>query len=92
VIPAELAWLFWDVDPTTIDLDRHRDYVIERVMTRGNWLAMRWLIEHVDKVRLAEFLRSRGNRLSPRDRAFWCLIAEVPFRAPPGGGRPAWAG
>jgi len=91
-VTAELAWLFWDVDPTTIDLERHRDYVVERVMTRGNWLAMRWLIAHVEKADLAEFLRRRGERLAPRDRAFWCLIAEVPWHATPGGGRPTWAG
>src|SRR3954454_7029747 len=92
VIPAELAWLFWDVDPTTIDLERDRDYVLERIMTRGDWFAMRWLIAQVEKARLAEFLRRRADRLTPRDRAFWSLIAEVPCHATPGGGRPAWAG
>ena len=92
MIPAELAWLFWDVDPTTIDLERHRDYVLERVMTRGDWLAMRWLIAHVERAHMAEFLARRADRLTPRDRAFWSLIAEVPFQATPGGGRPAWAG
>jgi hypothetical protein len=92
VIPAELSWLFWDVDPAAIDLDRHRDYVIERIMMRGNWVAMRWLIEHVDKAEIAGFLRRRGHVLTPRDRAFWSLIAEVPCHATPGGGRPAWAG
>jgi hypothetical protein len=92
VIPTELDWLFWDVDPRTIEIDRHRDYVLERIMTRGNWLAMRWLIDHVDQADLAEFLHRRGERLTPRDRAFWSLVAGVPFRAAPGGGRPAWAG
>jgi hypothetical protein len=92
VIPAELAWLFWDVDPETIDLGCHRDYVVERVMTRGNWVAMCWLIDHVDRTDLAEFLRRRGHVLTPRDRAFWSLIAEIPSRPTPGGGRPAWAG
>jgi hypothetical protein len=92
VIPAELAWLFWDVDPTTIDLALHRDYVIERVMSRGDWFAMRWLVANVEPAELAAFLRQHGHRLSPRDRAFWCLIAEVPWRATPGGGRPGWAG
>jgi hypothetical protein len=92
VIPAELSWLFWDVDPMQIDLERDRDYVLERVMTRGDWLAMRWLIAHVETAVLAEFLRRRGDRLTPRDRAFWSLIAEIPVRAVPGGGRPSWAG
>jgi hypothetical protein len=92
MVPAELAWLFWDVDPTTIDLHRHREYVIERVMTRGNWLAMRWLIDQVTDEDLAAFLHKRGHRLTPRDRAFWSLVAGVPYSATPGGGRPTWAG
>lgn len=92
MIPPELGWLFWDVDPTQIDVERDRDYVLERVMTRGDLLAMRWLIAQVEKLVLAEFLLRRGDRLTPRDRAFWSLIAEVPSRAAPGGGRPSWAG
>ncbi len=92
MIPTELAWLFWDVDPMQIDLERHRDYVLERIMTRGDWFAMRWLIAHVEKPMLADFLLRRGDRVAPRDRAFWSLIAGVPFRAMPGGGRPSWAG
>jgi hypothetical protein len=92
MIPPELTWLFWDVDPATLDLVLHRDYVLERVMTRGDWLAMRWLIDHVAKPDLAAFLRRRGDRLTPRDRAFWSLMADLPFDPAPGGGRPTWAG
>jgi hypothetical protein len=92
VIPTELAWLFWDVDPTQVDLAHHRDYVLERIMTRGDLLAMRWLIAQVEKPVLAEFLAWRGDRLTPRDRAFWSLMADVPHCAAPGGGRPSWAG
>jgi len=32
--PAFVARLFWDVNPDTVDLDQHRDYVMERVMGR----------------------------------------------------------
>jgi hypothetical protein len=92
VIPAELTWLFWDVDPSLVDLVRDRDYILERVMTRGDWVAMRWLIAHAEKAELADFLQRRGERLTPRDRAFWSLIADVPCQPASGGGRPAWAG
>lgn len=92
MIPAELTWLFWDVDPETIDLVEHRDYVLERVMTRGTWPAMRWLIAQFEPPVLAEFLLRRSDRLTPRDQAFWSLIAGVPHQAKPGGGRPSWAG
>jgi hypothetical protein len=53
---------------------------------------MRWLVAHVEKGDLVEVLARRGHLLAPHDRAFWSLIAEVPFRATPGGGRPTWAG
>lgn len=29
--------LFWDVDVSTIDLDKHKASVIERIVTRGRW-------------------------------------------------------
>jgi hypothetical protein len=42
VIPASLAWLFWNVDPGAIDVVRHRDYVLDRVRSRGDLEATRW--------------------------------------------------
>jgi len=29
--------LFWDTDYNTIDYEKHARFVIERVLTRGNW-------------------------------------------------------
>jgi hypothetical protein len=92
MIPAAIAWLFWDVDPAAIDPDRHRDYVLERIMSRGDLVAMRWLAAQYAPAVLAEFLERKGHRLAPRERAFWSLIAGVPCAAGPGGGRPPWAG
>ena len=42
-VPDCVTRLFWDVDPAEVDLDAHADYVLERVMSRGSWEAMRWL-------------------------------------------------
>lgn len=92
VIPGELCWLFWEVDPSTIELPRHRDYVLERIMQRGNWAAMQWLIRTFTTADLGDFLLRKGARLSPRERAYWSLIAGVPAVSQPGGGTPSWAG
>jgi len=92
VLPADVARLFWEIDVTTLDLERHRDYVLERVMTRGGLEAMRWLVRTYDRAQLAEFLSRRAERLTPRDRAFWGLVAGVAVHVGPGGGRPTWAG
>ncbi len=92
MVPAEVERLFWDVDPSTIDPVRDADYVMERVMTRGGLVAMRWLVATYPRDALAEFLGRKAERLAPRERAFWALIAGVAAPAVPGGGRPTWAG
>ncbi|MCC7384583.1 MAG: hypothetical protein IT384_22235 [Deltaproteobacteria bacterium] len=91
-IPPEIARLAWDVDPEDIDLDRHADYLLERVMSRGGWEAMRWLRATYRVDRIADFLRRKGQRLPPRERAYWSLIAGVDLPQVPGGGRPEWLG
>lgn len=89
---AEVARLFWDVDPESVDVEQHRDYVMERVMARGGWEAMRWLRRTYSREQLADFLLRKGSRLAPRERAYWALIAGVDIPIGQGGGRPPWAG
>ncbi len=86
------------MDPAGVDLRLHSDYVLERVMSRGGWEAMRWLREVYPAETLAGFIVRKGARLSPRERAYWSLIAGLPVEVdgvddiPRGGARPPWAG
>jgi hypothetical protein len=89
-LPDFIQILFWDVDPATVDLTGHRDYVMERVMTRGGWDAMRWLRSTYETTSLADFLQTRGERLAPRERAYWSLVALCEVPQEQGGGRPPW--
>lgn len=91
-IPAAVRVLLWDVEPTTVDTDRHADYLMERVMSRGSWAAMQWLRSTYTREQIADFVRRKGRRLTPRDEAYWALVAGVDVEQRPGGGRPAWAG
>jgi len=92
-LPTAVEKLFWEVDPATIDLDAHADYVMERVMLRGGWDAMRWLRAVYPTTTLQSYLIRKGrDRLSPRELAYWSLITGLPDDAAPGGGRPPWAG
>jgi hypothetical protein len=91
-LPGEVAKLFWDTDPAGVDLERHRDYVMERVMARGGWEAMCWLRRTYARARLADFLLRKGSRLAPRERAYWALVAGVDVPIGRGGARPPWAG
>jgi len=91
--PASVLRLLWDVDHESIDADRDRRLILERVMTRGTWDAMCWLRQRYSAGEIAEFLRSDAARnLSPRDVAYWSLIAGVDVPSVAGGARPKWAG
>lgn len=94
-IPKDVERLLWDVDPGGVDLDRDCVLVIERVMSRGSYSAMKWLRSRYENGVLAAFLRERGARsLSPRDLAYWTLVCDVDLGSTrdEGGGRPRWAG
>lgn len=95
-LPPDVQRLLWDVDAAVLDLDRDRALVMERVMSRGTWDAMRWLRRRYTNEALATFVRAQGPRvLSPRDLAYWALVCgvDLPSRSPDaGGGRPRWAG
>ena len=41
--------LFWDVDPETIDPDKHVLFIIERVLTRGTWEEFQIIMTHYGK-------------------------------------------
>jgi hypothetical protein len=94
-LPEAVIRLLWDVNVPELDLDRDRSLVLERVMSRGTWEAMKWLRRHYSLATLAEFVRTRGRRvLAPRDLAYWSLICDVDIGPDidAGGGRPRWAG
>lgn len=92
-LPDCVARLLWDVDVEQLDPDRDRELVMERVMSRGGWEAMKWLRARYRREELAEYLRRKGaRRLSPRDFAYWALICELDVEVGAGGGRPGWAG
>lgn len=46
--------IFWDVDPITIDYDKHARFVIERVVTRGQLSDFRKILAYYGKPRMAK--------------------------------------
>lgn len=47
--------LFWDVDPKTIDIEKHTLFIIERVLTRGTWDEFKKIMNHFGKKPLGEY-------------------------------------
>lgn len=90
-LPPSLHWLFREVDPTGLDVVAHQDYVIERLMSRGDWEAMRWLDATFPREVLADSLERKGQRLAPRELAYWSFFVEREHPPTRGGARPRWS-
>ena len=83
-LPADSAWLFPEYDSESIELERHRGVIIERVLERGSWEQVRWLFATYGEGPVAEWVRRYGFRLlSRRSFALWRLALGVTdYRAP----------
>lgn len=77
-IPETVRALLWEYETGGSVASRWEDTVLERVMQRGGWAEMRWLLREVDRDRLRDFLARRGRRvLAPRELRFWALMCHV---------------
>lgn len=77
-VPRKHRWLFWDVEPGTLDVARHRDYILPRVLERGGIEDVRWLIATYGTSEIHAFLRDRGSpELSRRTVQFWRAVFDA---------------
>ncbi len=78
MIPGEHVWLFWDVTPDLIDLERDRRYVLGRVLERGRLADVRWVVSQYGFDGIREFFQDGGHpELSRRTRVFWRAFFKV---------------
>jgi hypothetical protein len=74
-IPVEHRWLFWDVDPSAIDLDRDRRYVLGRVLERGRLVDVRWVVSRYGLEGVHEFFRAGAHpEVSRATRSLWHAV------------------
>ena len=70
------AHLFWDVDRTEVDWERHAAWLVNRVLEYGRWRDWQILIEYYGKPELARI--AVGLRtLQPRTFAFCCAYFQL---------------
>ena len=65
--------LFWDVDPKTIDPQKHAVYIIERILDFGNDEEVRWMWKFYDH-NLIRRTTDTSRVLHPQSRSFWKLM------------------
>jgi len=65
--------LFWDADWSKIDLEKHKTYVIERVLELGDPDAVRWLFSVYSDAEIKSVLETSRN-ISTKSVNYWTII------------------
>lgn len=77
-LPVQLQRLFWDTDGQAIDPQKHRAFVLDRVLEYGGIDAVRWAEHYYGLNQLAEYFQERGQRvLSAKTRAYWRAVFTI---------------
>jgi len=71
-VPETIHGLFWDADPSDLQLRRHSRYIIERILLLGDLDAVAWLQRAYRVRRILEVART-SRALDERSRSFWLL-------------------
>lgn len=74
--PLEKKTLFWDVDPKTIDPQKHAHYIIERILQYGDIEDVKWAVELYGRAVICEVV-IKNRVLDPKSQNFWCIYFNV---------------
>jgi hypothetical protein len=69
-IPREL---FWDTDPARLDIQKNRQFIIERTLELGDERAVNWLFSTYPRKEIKRIL-AESRRISLKSYQYWSLI------------------
>ena len=79
MLPEEVRETLWEYRPDDVTWEGNREFIVERVLSRGTWDAVRWVRSQVGDSGLGDVIvRSRGRMLTPAQLRFWQLILGLP--------------
>ena len=68
--------LFWDVDTDSINPERNRRFIVERILSRGDTDDVRWAREYYGDDVLRETV-SVSKSLDAKSLSFWCSYFDL---------------
>lgn len=72
MIPESLRKFFWDVDPFTLDEEKHKHFILERLLELGNDEAIAWVMRHFPPDDIIEVVKT-SRKISRRTANLWMI-------------------
>jgi hypothetical protein len=68
-LPTQLHSYFWGDNLAELDWSKHRKYITQTLLDKGNGAALNWLFKHITRDELLGLLPQL--KLQPKSRNFW---------------------
>lgn len=84
-LPQSSQWLFPEYDFARMRADKYSGVIMERIINRGSWAEIRWMLDTYSKREIAKWIRAYGyRRLDRRAFAYWCMMLGIKrYKVPP---------
>jgi len=69
---------FWDVPLESIDYEKHRDFIIGRILQYGGLEGIRWIFENYGRQSIKRVVMN-SRSLSIRTAHFWAVYFSIPI-------------
>ena len=77
-LPDFLRPYFWDVDFEAVDPALKSEFVVQRLLDKGNLKAVKWATDNFSSELIRRVLRTRPD-FSLKNASFWSLLYQVPL-------------
>ncbi|MEK7274599.1 MAG: hypothetical protein AAB110_05035 [Candidatus Desantisbacteria bacterium] len=70
--------LFWDVDRDSVDVEKHRFYIISRIIDYGNIDDIKWMKNTYTEDEIKEIICKKKG-ISKKSAYFWMAYYKIPI-------------
>lgn len=75
IIAEHLRPFFWETDLFKINIEKNKQYIIERILELGDRNAVQWLFSNYSLDEIKKTLE-KSKRISKKSLNFWSIILE----------------
>ncbi|HCP09039.1 MAG TPA: hypothetical protein DIT25_04570 [Candidatus Moranbacteria bacterium] len=65
--------LFWDIDRDKLDPASHGDFIVKRILERGDIEDFKWAVDQYGRDFVAEVFSKNSEKFDLKSNNFWCF-------------------